>query len=240
MKVYKINKNGSRYCGPSALSALSGLGTKETAALLRKITGRKMITGVDTGDVLRAVNLLGFNFSGGTPAGEKKKTLNQWIKDVSSRNSKNVYLIVAGYHFMVVQGRQVICSMSNYDFMHVDDHPKRRAFVVEAYQITPSGQKVDVAKVIPPVQKKAPAVVNQTSLKYMIDLKNLKAVCEMFGLVLTLPDDIQKTYWVEPPVDLFADESEDPYDDDHFRDTPGEALVIALDYAKLIQEGRDK
>ena len=43
--VKKAAKGHNRYCGPAAISIISGLDTAQATALLRERTGRRTITG---------------------------------------------------------------------------------------------------------------------------------------------------------------------------------------------------
>lgn len=51
-----INFGENQYCGPSALSAITGLGTDECASMLSRITGRAKIVGIGITDMLQALH----------------------------------------------------------------------------------------------------------------------------------------------------------------------------------------
>lgn len=57
----EVNFGMNQYCGPAVLSAITGKSTDECAAVISKITKNTVIKAVHITDLLRAVNLLGFN-----------------------------------------------------------------------------------------------------------------------------------------------------------------------------------
>ena len=63
MKIRPVKHEGmfkNRYCGPAAISIISGISTGEAAKLLRYITGARAIRGVWTWDLEIALNDLGY------------------------------------------------------------------------------------------------------------------------------------------------------------------------------------
>jgi len=50
---------GNRYCGPGALAILTGKTTDETAAVLRAVSGKRAIRGINRKHMMAACGLLG-------------------------------------------------------------------------------------------------------------------------------------------------------------------------------------
>lgn len=106
-----VNHSGprsNRYCGPSAISILTGLSTGDTAALLRKVSGKRSIKGIGSRPMRVALSQLGFNSSPdfdyqGQPA-EGCPTLSQWAKQRADKAA--TYLLSVGHHWAIVQGRR--------------------------------------------------------------------------------------------------------------------------------------
>jgi hypothetical protein len=151
MKIHDVrhgsggDKNG--FCGPSAISALTGMSSGEAARLLRYITGRRSIKGTGTGSVLRALRMCGIEIAARPVAVENyvnKKgytktrgihSLTAWLrKTVKERTPGRVFLLVAGNHWQVISGRRYVCGQSGEIVSITDKKVKRRAKVTEAYE----------------------------------------------------------------------------------------------------------
>ena len=119
--------NTNRYCGPSAISAVTGMPTGSAAKLLRIVGGRKAIKGAYVGEVKSALykcnilaepskpTTLGVKMPDGTDrktwSQEPRVTLAQWLKHSKTiRTSGRIFLIVAGNHYQLVSGRKFTCG----------------------------------------------------------------------------------------------------------------------------------
>lgn len=125
----------NRYCGPGALSIILRIDTGEAAALLRKVTGRRQITGVHEPWMRRALESKGYRVQS-QPVPDKI-TLAGWLKEhpVSQRGTK-VYLITAGNHYVVVQGRRGGCNQTKGP-VALKDMKKRRGIVGSVVVVYP-------------------------------------------------------------------------------------------------------
>lgn len=136
----KRDKN--RFCGPAVISAITGMTTGEAAAQLRAFTNRRMITGTGTWEVQNILLNNGirmrdvrhywdvkFNRTDGV-------TLAGWLKaSVKDRDAKRVFLVVAGWHWQLVQGRRYVCGLTG-DIVSIrDKRVKRRARVAEVFEL---------------------------------------------------------------------------------------------------------
>ena len=146
MKIRPVKHEGmfpkNRYCGPAAISIISGISTGEAAKLLRVITGARAIRGVWTWDLEMALQDLGYDLlpyhsprHDSVPRRERP-TLARWLKGTkTSRTSGRVFLIIAGNHFQVVSGRRYCCARTGKIVSIRDSMVKRRARVFEAYEV---------------------------------------------------------------------------------------------------------
>jgi hypothetical protein len=125
----------NRFCGPSALSAATGMQSGEAARLLRKVSGRTKITGCHTHHIQRAFELCNVTASYVPNWRNGAKTLGQWLKASASWRKRKPYLVVAGNHFQLVQGRSYVCGISR-DVVS-QKHPvvKRKARITEVYEL---------------------------------------------------------------------------------------------------------
>ena len=155
----KADKN--RYCGPSVISAITGMTTGEASRLVRSLSGVKSVKGTSTRqvrDALRDCNIdmqrCSFNMALSRSTGP---TLAGWLKQtVKERTADRVFLIVAGWHWQLVQGRRYVCGIVG-DVVSIKDKKiKRRARVAEVYELTMTAAKV----VTPPAAKKPKQTTN--------------------------------------------------------------------------------
>ena len=126
------NPNGQSWCGPTALTVLTGkrydIVEKDllkhanqggTMRLFGRSRGRmfrpskkiNQIKGMHTAPMGRALTRYGYTMKGQTGQTDfeanPKKTFRQWIKDTHGKRGKNWFLIVAGNHYMVVKGNRM-------------------------------------------------------------------------------------------------------------------------------------
>tara|TARA_B100000963_G_C22360284_1_gene551280 strand:+ start:45 stop:506 length:462 start_codon:yes stop_codon:yes gene_type:complete len=136
----KRDKN--RYCGPAVISAITGITTGEAAAQLRAFSNRRMITGTGTWEVQNILLKNGIRMRDARLYWDVKfnrtdgVTLAGWLKaSVKDRNAKRVFLIVAGWHWQLVQGRRYVCGRTKEIVSIRDKRVKRRARVAEVYEL---------------------------------------------------------------------------------------------------------
>lgn len=135
----KADKN--RYCGPSVISAVTGMTTGEAARLLRHVGGRKSIKGSYVSEVTRALEMCNIKSTykdfGLKLSRSKGPTLAAWLRHtVKERTAKRVFLIVAGHHWQLVQGRRYVCGIVGEPVSIRDKKVKRRARVSNVYELS--------------------------------------------------------------------------------------------------------
>jgi hypothetical protein len=126
------------YCGPSAISSLTGMTTGEAARLLRATGGRRAIRGSYTSEMLRALRMCNINADCYRHAAQsgRRQTLAAWLKATKDARGDAAFLLAAGRHWLLVQGRRYVCGITKE--VVPQKHPKvaRRAVVTEAYRLT--------------------------------------------------------------------------------------------------------
>ena len=118
----------NRWCGPAALSILTGMTTDDASRLVRSITLKSKCTGMHWNEMLVALMQCGFQCVRRPHRykGNNRITLSRWVKENKSNLSLQrtggykTYLISAGYHFQIIQGP-----------MYVDNHVKEPVFFDE-------------------------------------------------------------------------------------------------------------
>lgn len=158
MQIHPVNhgttaRDKNRYCGPSAISAVTQMKTGDAARLLREISGKPAIKGVSDYYLCRALRLCGITVTAirvkpispiiikGRPC--TQPTLAGWLRDsVSIRTPGRVFLVVAGHHFQVISGRRFVCAQTDGIISIRDKKAGRRRRVEAVYELTaPNGIK---------------------------------------------------------------------------------------------------
>lgn len=164
-KTDHMGRRKNRYCGPSAVSAITGAPTGHIAAMIRERFNRKMITGTGSDEVLTVLEDLGYTatrewyaIGGGEyedvfypwPRDAERRsndskqyarqapTLAAWLKQTRERRhaTKAAYLVVAGWHWAVVQGDRYVCGLTEC-VVPTKKAPGRRSRVVQAFEVEP-------------------------------------------------------------------------------------------------------
>lgn len=130
----------NRYCGAAVVSAITGMTTGEAARLVRHLSGVRSVKGTSTRQIRDAFNACGIQFKSRSYGMRLNRTngvtLAGWLKgSVKHRNAERVFLIVAGHHWQLVQGRRYVCGITK-DIVSIKDKKvKRRARVSEVYEL---------------------------------------------------------------------------------------------------------
>ena len=167
MKIHPVIKprnkaRHNRYCGPCALSILTGQDTGECAGTIRALSGVTAVRGTSPAQLMDAIECFGFKVIGANypplnnhwfrdhealhdTSGrlyqsrrnlKHAPTLAGWLKkNKSMRTSGRVFLLCVGWHWAVVSGRRYACGLTE-DIVSVRKAPKRRARVSAVWEIS--------------------------------------------------------------------------------------------------------
>ena len=202
MKIKNVNNSTSdvnRYCGPAVISAVTGMTTGEAARLIRHVSGQRKVTGSHTFHVLRALSLC--NIQNVKTTVVTRPTLAQWLKSSKDvRTSGRVYLIVAGNHFQLVEGRRYVCGRTR-DIVSVRSKlVKRRCRVETVHELISEG------KIIIPNAARKPkdhAASNRAKAQRLAKKMEVKINIERHGSYYGWGDRFSQ-YWVEGYKDVDA------------------------------------
>lgn len=115
LNLYPVNhgKSKNTWCGPSAISILTGAPTGEIAKVMRLLTGRRKIQGTFTEDMQKTLGAYGISMTeeGFYRSRKGRPTINQWWNQVG-KNSSNTYLVSAGWHWQIVKGDVYACGQT--------------------------------------------------------------------------------------------------------------------------------
>ena len=107
MKLHRITGRAAK-CGPSAMSAVTGLPTHDCAALLREVTGRTQIHGVHGYELMAAMTLAGWRCERTLHPRAKRPTLAAWLN--AHDTFADSFVLVVRNHFVAVGGGEIADS----------------------------------------------------------------------------------------------------------------------------------
>jgi hypothetical protein len=143
IKLRDVNhpmRGANRFCGPSIISALTGMDTGEAAALLRHVTGKRAITGTSYYAVRRALSLCGVETEQqDTQCAVPRPTLAGWHREARKAGllaKGAIWLLAAGDHWQAVSARQYVCGRIGKVVSIRDERVKRRARVSAFWRVT--------------------------------------------------------------------------------------------------------
>lgn len=213
--VKKATSQSRGWCGPSALSILTGLDTVDTARLLREVSGKPSIKGVGVVYMQRACERLGLGLREWTVVPtrawkasaephtplDRPLTLIRWLKDSRAARSSDTFLIVAGHHYSVVQGRRYCCGLTK-TIVGFADIPHRKACIDTVYKVLKT-REVNMVAAVPPKPPKGDAtraLAKALAAKHGIQLESIS------GFSRLNPED--DGVFVYPPVGLYDEDGE--------------------------------
>lgn len=206
MKLHQIHGK-NRYCGPAAISAITGASTDDAAYAIRCRSGQRFVKGSEDRHVLEALLESGVfaERAYSAPTG-KGLTFAQWRRhSKGDRKAGVVFLVIAGNHYQVVSGRRATCGRLREIVSIADKRLKQRARVCAVWKL------IAPSKITPPVQPKrskdrhasARAKARRLAKKHgcLIDVEYMGA-------------DYGTDYWVYGPDHVEADKDY-PFEGDH-------------------------
>ena len=138
MKLHRVLGRAGK-CGPSAMAAVTGLPTHECAALLREVTGRTQIHGVQAYELMAAMALAGWRCDRTLHRGAARPTLAAWLRDHDT--FADSFVLVVRHHFVAVGSGEIADSgwMFSRRPQPVATAPHRRVRVRQTIACRPDG-----------------------------------------------------------------------------------------------------
>lgn len=250
MDIKGVNrvKGGNRFCGPAAISAVTGCSTDEAARVLRSVNGKRAIMGTGPRDMRLAYSHFGVRMEllHNFPNKDARPTLASWLRDHGSiRTAGRVFLLSAGNHWQLVSGRRFVCGQIEQVVPLTHEKVKRRARVAYVYELTTSASinKTPSASQPPSLtaaHKKAKSASDSARRK-------AKALADQYGIEIDKPRD-NDLIWIYPPSGVFSEDGGneagqtedgkpvDPYYDEHYCLEWSEALERVETYVKNLKQ----
>lgn len=158
--VRHIKAEKNRYCGPSAISAVTGMNSGEAARLIRRATGSASVKGTSSFAMEHALYCCGVSMNrlhSGDPDvdGSSSPTLAAWFKSTSKiRKGGRVFLVSAGNHWQLVRNARFVCGLTKEVVPLTHDKVRRRARVKAVWELKGTAKIPDAARK-PTSQRKA-------------------------------------------------------------------------------------
>lgn len=226
MKLHPINGK-NRYCGPAAISAITGASTDDAAYAIRQSSGQRFVKGAHWNDVLSSLRSSGVtsNLVYEAPRG-KGLTFAQWRRhSKEDREAGAVFLIVSGWHYQVVSGRRATCGRLREIVSISDKRLRQRSRVSHVWRLEASG------KITPPVQPK------RSKDRYASARAKARRLATKHGCRVEIDRGYGSDgtlYWVYGPDHAEAD-GDYPYEGDHCVDDWNEVVERIEDIAEFAE-----
>lgn len=216
LKIKSVNQgprgDRNRYCGPSAISCITGMTTGEAARLIRHVGGRKSVKGSYNWEVRQALQYCGIKSTPMTFGLNLHRrtgpTLAGWLKaTVKERTANRVFLIVAGWHYQLVQGRRIVCGILWDPTSIRGKRVKRRARVSHVWELTAEG-KVTI-----------PSEARKPKSGYNSDRSKAQRLAAQLGIKIEIErfydyDGMVSQYWIGDYDDKYDDGSDVDFSQD--------------------------
>ena len=126
----------NRWCGPAAVSVLTGMTAEDAARAIRRVTGKTQCTRVKLGDLLRALRQQGLVLNAvGIWSRGTGPTTAAWLKTRRQRTrATDTYLVAQTTHFIVVRGDMAVDNQTGKP-VPLAKITGRRARVAAAYLV---------------------------------------------------------------------------------------------------------
>lgn len=224
---------GNRYCGPSAISAVTGLTTDEAAALIRFKHNKRKVTGTHPKHVTGVLYDCGIHAM--VVKVEGRPTLAGWLNLNAYRLTPGrVYLIVAGNHWQLVECDSYVCGIVRKVVPVDHEMVKRRARVTQVWELKGEYTRPALLDKI-----EAATAQRKAELAKVAPAKRALLKAKADGIV-------EWDYWDDknyPPSILYPgealrglDDDADPYEGDHTTMGLEDAVEMIEAYRQLAKQ----
>lgn len=140
-KIGPVYATTSRFCVPAAISSVTGCTTGEAAFLIRHLTGKKMVTGVNSQVASDVFKMFGLEMLPSVvPDGVK--TIGQWIEVTQGyRPPGVVFYICSSSHAQLISEDQYVDNASTEPVSFKNPDAKLRSRIKKVFVITGECQR---------------------------------------------------------------------------------------------------
>jgi hypothetical protein len=233
MRLHDVKVGRNKFCGPAAISAITGREVDEVVETFHALFPGKKVMGTHTWEVNSVLAEYGLSLRRWTTG--HKWTLARWLRECKGdRTPGRLFLLAAGHHWVVISGRRAVCGKTK-QIVSVAKYPHRRKRVAEAWLV-----EGEVKRTVPPPTKalqKLKAHKKRAYSRTRSEVAKAKRLAGPYGIQISREDD----YWlVDPPEGAYSVSEgdglpEDPFEDDHIAWEPSEVLEKVEAYITMLK-----
>jgi len=174
----------NKFCGPTALSALTGISKDDIAAIVREYSGRRAVMGMHNHEAFEVVNQLKGSMGTmaiGKPGG--RTTLAQWMAGRTDAQRAMLTLVNVTDHYVAVLGDNVVCSLQRGEKLNIASARCRNFRFVRAWHITLPA-KVELPRALLAARKDRALLANRAKS----DKAKVTALAGQLGIAIERDD----------------------------------------------------
>lgn len=181
MSKLKLHKphGSNKWCGPTAMSAITGFSTDECAAVARMVSGKRAIRGLRWSHLTAALDAMGVTL---VPFAVPQPTARAAIDALPETVRQRIVIMCAGNHYMTFLRQTMICPLTHRQLTHINSMPKPRAKVARLWLVEFRTEPKLPAMALTKVRNQA----NATASKLR---RETKALATRLGLKIERGDD---------------------------------------------------
>jgi hypothetical protein len=133
----KVNRavHSNTYCGPAALSLLTGQHVDICTHLLKKFrNSTRPVAGVYNREVFNVLDYFGFIATPLPPCTGAGQTVAGFLRNLQDREPDAMYLINTTHHYLVLRGRKLFDN-HHPEGIFIRQYPHRRSRVCSAWRV---------------------------------------------------------------------------------------------------------
>lgn len=150
-------KGRTQWCGPTSLSALTGIGYMDAIAVLKSVrltrgAHNPIIKGTNTVVMETALRHLGFRVRAvpiqRSKTSIERETFAAFLRRREGLMMKTPLLIAVTHHYLVVCGRKALDTKSKGEAVFISKIGSRRSRMTHAWMVEPTGDKARITRTI--------------------------------------------------------------------------------------------
>lgn len=242
MTIHPVTRKnrGNRYCGPAAISIVTGCDTDTAAKLIRAYNGNRPVCSTYTSHLHAVLRDFGYRIV--TEKVEIGSTLASWLRATHGERGGKVYVVLAGDHFQIVSGNRYCCSLTGEIVGLKHDKVRRRSRVRQVVRIEADASGLRAVKDVMDkhyphdgyeAKRKKSEASARAQARRIAKLWDIEIESEVFGWG---SDRYTRLSVWGNALTMDSAEIEDPFAGDHYADDWQDALERVEEYAKLLEE----
>ena len=210
----------NRWCGPGAISILTGCSTDDASRLIRTVSGKQSTTGTSVRDLITVLEAFGFGLwredNHCSRDTNERPTLAQWFA-TKQVEPWQTFLVDAGHHFQLIQGDLFIDNIVKDLVAFEDMSSGKRRRVRQTWMIYEPTGGIKMPSRIRGRDVVLGSHLKQQAAKTASVSRKARALAKELDVTIDLTDwrDMEHIYL--SVSDDFEREHGDPWEDDHIR-----------------------